>query len=787
MENTRMYLRYNKEPPRVKEENRREYTSFIWRDSTFWCGDEYGYDEQIWERWSLPLGCGHIGASVFGYTDTERIIITENSLANPYRSGGKSPQGVNTFAEILIDTGHTNVNNYLRELSLDDATLTVSYGTEDGVRHKREYFTSYPAAVMAMRFSADKCGGVSLFTRVNIPHLHEEPTNDEVGFAKLGRCECDGSLITIRGEMEYYGIKYEGQLKVLAKGAIPVAEGGGIRVTGADEVVLIFAAGTNYRLESRVFLESDPKKKLAPYPHPHGRVTHLIEDAEKQGYARLYEEHLEDYHSLYKRVSLYIGEPSPLMTDELLGEYKKGKESRYLEALIYQYGRYLLICSSRQGCLPANLQGIWNMHDQSPWSAGYWHNINVQMNYWPSGIANLAECFLSYSDYNQAYMAAARANADAYVEKHRPDRLAPKGENGWIIATGGWPYRMEGFDKIGHSGPGTGAFTSLLFWDYYDYTRDEDYLRRVCYPVLREMSIFFSKALVERDGALLVSPSASPEIMVNGSYHHTEGCAFDQEMVYENYKRTLEAANILGISEPIIDTIKRDIDRLQPVLIGKSGQIKEFREEEYYGEFGEYRHRHVSQLVGMYPGTLINAETPEWIDAAKVTLTERGDKSHGWAMAHRLCLWTRAGCADRAITLVRAMINNSILENLWNTHPPFQIDGNFGYTAGVSEMLLQSQAGFIEPLPALPKEWSEGSYNGLVARGNFTVDCKWEKCKPTYVKITSNKGGTVRLKANGLDTAEVYKNGAPLSSQIAKDGIFTAPSDNGDEFVFKFK
>ncbi len=779
-------LIYDRQPPRLEESKKVPSAMHISNPEVKWTSDNYRYDEQIWERWSLPLGNGYFSASVFGYSDVDKIQITENSLANPYRSGYKPPMGVNSLAEIFIDFGHKDVNNYLRTLSLDDAVATVSYEIDGGVQYKREYFTSYPARLLVMRFSSSKPGGVSLYSSIVAPHLREGLEGDEKGFGKSGHVTVDGNLITLCGRLEYYGVEYEGQMRVMNTGGELFADGDGIRVTGADEVVMLFTCGTNYRLESRVFTEPDPKKKLEPYQHPHGELCHILRHSESRSYDELLVEHLADYRALFGRVSISLDDDCSTPTDLLLEEYKNGKESRYLEALLFQYGRYLLISSSRPGGLPANLQGIWNAHDSSPWSAGYWHNINVQMNYWPSCITNICECFLPYSDYNQAYMAAARKNADDYIAAYRPEKMDEAGKNGWIIGTGGWPYIIEGLGRINHSGPGTGAFTSLLFWDYYDYTRDEGFLRDICYPVLREMSIFFSKILVERDGLMLISPSASPEIQVEGKYYHTEGCAFDQQMVYENYKRTLEAAELLQVDEPLLDVIRSQIDRLEPVIIGKSGQVKEFREEQYYGEIGEYTHRHISQLVGMYPGTIINKSTPEWLKAATVTLTERGDRSTGWAAAHRLCLWTRAGNGKKAHDLIRSMMNNNIMYNLWDTHPPFQIDGNFGYTAGVAEMLLQSQSGFIELLPALPDEWRDGSFTGLVARGNFTVDCTWRDLKVQTARVVSRSDGTLRLFCRELASSSIFKNGEPISVTAEEDGLLELELCTGDEITLKF-
>lgn len=749
-------------------------------------------EHRVWEKWSLPLGNGYLGACIFGFEDRERIQITENSLANPFMKTKTSAfpfprsYGLDNFGELYIDFGHGNVTEYVRELSLDDACAKVSY-TYEGVRYTREYFASHPDKVLVMKFSADKAGAISLYASADIPFLGDYCLEEGDGCGKHGIVTAQDDTVTFTGVAEYYHTQFEGQLKVIPSGGTLRVKGNRVYVDDADEVVMLFACGTNYRLESRVFTEADPKKKLAPYAHPHDRITGYIAKAAQKSYEDLLRAHLADYRSLFDRVKLDLNTVEPgIPTDQLLNAYKAGTESRYLETLLYQYGRYLLICSSRPGCLPANLQGIWNCYKSAPWSGGYWHNINVQMNYWPSGIANLSELFLPYVDYSRCYLPLARQHADNFIRKYYPDRLTEPGTNGWIIGTGAWPHDVSGIQQLVHSGPGTGAFTSLMFWDYYDYTRDTDFLRQVCYPMLREMSVFFSKLLIEVDGKYLVEHSASPENMQDGKHYHTVGCAFDQQMVYENYKRTLEAAQILGIQEPLIDTIRQQLDHLDPVLVGESGQVKEYREERFYGDIGEYTHRHISQLVGLYPGTVINANTPQWLAAAAVTLTERGDESTGWAAAHRLCLWTRAKNGKKSMDLIRSMLRKNILPNLWDTHPPFQIDGNFGYTAGVSEMLLQSQAGFIELLQSLPDEWAEGSFSGLVARGNFVVDCRWKNKKALSLRIQSRSGGKLTVWEPRMGQASFIRNGEVFTPVLEKSDFLTVDTQVGDVVEIRF-
>ncbi|MBQ7982343.1 MAG: hypothetical protein IJ302_02150, partial [Clostridia bacterium] len=450
--------------------------------------------------------------------------------------------------------------------------------------------------------------------------------------------------------------------------------------------------------------------------------------------------------------------------------------------LYFQYGRYLLIASSRPGCLPANLQGVWNYHDRSPWGSGYWHNINVQMNYWPAFITNLAETFDAYRDFNEAFRPAAEKYARQYIKNTVPENDTDEpGGCGWTIGTASYPYVISG--PGGHSGPGTGGLTSKLFWDAYAFTADREVLRNTTYPALLSMAKHLLRVVRDYDGKYLSVFSASPEqIMDNrwisdGSvqYYHTVGCAFDQQMIWENGHDLLRCVGILGRENlppqdlPVIRELERQIDRYDPVQVGWSGQIKEYREEHFYGEIGEYRHRHISQLVGLYPGTLIGRESPAWLDAAKVTLNFRSDKSTGWALAHRLNTWARTGDGSRAYRLYSNLLGMRTLPNLWDTHPPFQIDGNFGGTSGVAEMLLQSHETFIAPLACLPEEWDTGAYSGLCARGGFTFDVTWSGGAAESMTVHSAAGSLCRIRYPGI-------------ARAAADFAFTAIDDDRIEF-----
>ena len=751
------------------------------------------------EEHSLPLGCGYMGVNVWGGTDTEAIYVTENSLANPYqKNSGNSDTsnrtGLNLLAKTWIDFGHEEekVSDYSRDLVLDDATAHVSYDY-DGVTYTREYFTSYPDKVMVMKMDASEAGALSFTLRPEAPYLCDYYLEPGDGMGKTGQVEAsvDGEegTIVLSGTMEYYQINYEGQYRVIPQGgtmeAVTDAEGNGqIRVEGADSAVILLAVGTNYEMTPETFL-NPVKEKLDPDSYPHEKVTGYLDDAEKYSYEQLRERHVEDYQTYYSRVELNIGgQDEGKTTDQLLSEYKKGTYSPYLEELFFQYGRYLLIASSREGCLPANLQGIWNAYEDTPWSGGYWHNINVQMNYWPAFVTNMPELFQSYADFNEAFRKQAEGNADAYLTTTGSALKAPDGtgENGWAIGTGVYPYTAGAPSPGGHSGPGTGAFTSMLFWDWYDFTRDEEILEEHTYPAVAGMAKFLSKSLIEQDGKYLISPSASPE---NANNKQTVGCAFDQQMTWENHNNLLKAAEILGKEDdPIVQTAKEQINKLDPVNIGYSGQVKEYREENYYGEFGEAQHRHISQLVGLYPGTSISRNTPAWLDAAEISLEKRGLGSTGWSIAHRLCAWARIGDGDVCYQELQQLLKTKIMDNLWDTHPPFQIDGNFGATAGIGEMLLQSHEGYIAPLAALPSAWADGSYQGLLARGNFAVDAEWSEGTATEFRITAQSGGNCTVDYPGLSDAVVRtEDGGKVSVTAEGQDRISFDTEKGQTYV----
>ncbi len=711
-----------------------------------------------WERESLPLGNGFLGANVFGGVARERVQITENTLENEGPKGG-----LTNFAEVYVEFPHDSGEEYLRTLDIGDAEAQVRY-RHNGVQYTRQYFASYPNRVLVMRFAASE-KVLALTAKIEIPYLGDYSKTPGDGAGRTGEVRAVGQGLQMRGLLENYRVEYRGELRLIAcDGAVTVSDAG-IAVRDATEAVFLFACATNYELRPEVFLENDPAKKLRAFD-PMPIVTQRLDDAAQMSWAALQKIHRADYRRLFGRVQLDLGETaSDACTDELLAQYRDGVRSAYLEALYFQFGRYLLISSSRPGGMPANLQGIWNVHRASPWGSGYWYNINIQMNYWPAFSTNLAECFEPMVDFTRAFLPRAQKNASVWLHDIIPEGWAPgEGVCGWSIGTGSYPYRISLPDtQGGHSGPGTGGLTSKLFWEYYDFTRDENVLRHVTYPLLRGVSRFQTRTVLDYDGKLLAAYSASPEQMVHGArggwkYYNTIGCAFDQQMIEENGQDFLQAAALLGEENEDTAKQRRQLDKYDAVQVGWDGQIKEYREEKFYGEIGEFHHRHISQLVALMPGTAIHMGTDAWMDAAKTTLNFRGDQSTGWALAHRMNAWARTGDGNRTHKLYRELLTHRTNDNLWDMHPPFQIDGNFGGCAAVAEMLLQSHDGLIRVLPSLPDCWASGKVSGLCARGAFEVDIAWRDHRAEQIVLRAQKGGPVRLHYPHLRGAQVTDN-----------------------------
>lgn len=755
-----------------------------------------------WVNRSLPLGNGYMGVNVFGGVAKERLQITENSLMDSTAKNtltNTTIGGLNSFAEVYLDFAHTSPTNYTRELSLDDAVANVAYDN-GGVRYTREYFTSYPDKVLAMKLTASQAGKLSFTLRPTIPYETEYRVEPGDNRGKRGTVKASGDTITLEGRMDYYDIQFEGQFKVIPTNGTMAAsqdangDNGKITVTNADSAIILVAVGTNYESNPQVISTEEPLDKLNGFAHPHAKVTNYIADASAKTYADLLADHQADYRALYDRASLDLGGVEPTVTtDQLIVNYRNGTTNKYLEELSFQYGRYLLVGSSRKGTLPPNLQGVWNMYQDPPWTAGYWHNINLQMNYWPAFNTNLAELFDSYVDYYKTYLPRQQDYADQYVEQYNPSQLDPNGNNGWAFGNSSYP--LKGSGKVHHTGFGSGAWNAQMFWDYYDFTRNETLLADTVYPALKGQANFLSRMVQDYDGKLLISPSSTPEqVDANKQGIQSVGTTFDQQMIYENHRNTLKAAEILGKpSDALLEKFEAQMPKLDPITIGKSGQIKEFREEQYYGEIGDPLHRHTSQLLGQYPGQLINSSTPAWNDAVKVVLTKRGTLvNNGWATAERIGHWARAFDGKSAYAEFQRWIKLYAMENLWaniykntGTNRVFQIEANFGVTAAMGEMLLQSHEEVLSPLAALPSEWATGSYDGLTARGNFEVSADWANGQATKFEILSKSGTEAKVRYPKLGSA-VVKTAAGATVTYTADAsgdVITFPTTAGQTYV----
>lgn len=765
-----------------------------------------------WENSSLPIGNGYMGASIFGCTDTERIQITDKTL---YIKGLWGVETQTSFADLYLDFHHTTRGHYERSLTLNDGICRVSY-EHNGVNYNREYFANYPDKVMVIKLTADKPGQLTFTARAQIPYLVpfgplQRPDSITIGYlsgqtqtrhsynGRTGRVSAVKDVLTLRGTTEYLRMIYEGQLKVIPYGGRLTShndsrnDNGAIHVEQADSALILFSLGTNYQLNSNTFL-LPVTEKLKGCPDPHQQITETISKATEKGYETLLANHKADYGNFFDRVRIDLGETLPAMpTDRLLADYKKGKQSNYLEELLFQYGRYLLISSSRKGTLPPTLQGVWNQYELAPWNGNYTHNINIQMNYWPVFNTNLTELFESYVDYHRAYREAAEKVASDYIKKFHPSRYSPQsGENGWVVGTSAGAFHVS--SPGGHSGPGTGGLTSKLFWDYYEFTSDTDILKEISYPTLSGLAQFFNKTVRDTLDHVLAYPSSSPEQFskITGKPYPSLGCAFDQQMIYETYKDVLVSAQLLKKKEPFLKLLRKQINLLDPVQVGNSGQIKEYREEVNYDDIVlEKNHRHISNLVGLYPGTLINSNTPQWLEAAKVTLNLRGDKSTGWSMAHKINLWARTKDGNRAHQVLQTLMKTAVLDNLWTNciavlRSPYQIEANFGTTAGIAEMLLQSHEGYIAPLPALPQTWRNGRYNGLVARGNFELSASWQAGHLTLLNVLSRKGNTCTLYYPGIDKATINDSkGKNIKYQIEATSKIRFKTKEGESYTIQ--
>ena len=779
-----------------------------------------------WEKQALPVGNGEMGAKVFGLIGEERIQYNEKTLW----SGGPQPDSTDynggnyqdrykvlaeirkaleagdrqkakqlaeenlvgpnndqyglylSFGDIFMvfnnqKKGLENVTDYHRDLDITEAITTTSY-SQDGTTFKRETFSSYPDDVTVTHLSkkGNKTLDFTLWNSLTEDLLANGDYSWEYSNYKQGAVTTDSNGILLKGTVKDNGLQFASYLGIKTDGQV-TAQDGYLTVTGASYATLLLSAKTNYA--------QNPKTNYRKDIDIETTVKSIVEAAKAKDYETLKHDHIKDYQSLFNRVQLNLGgNKSSQTTKEALQTYDptKGQE---LEELFFQYGRYLLISSSRNrtDALPANLQGVWNAVDNPPWNADYHLNVNLQMNYWPAYMSNLAETakpMINYID-DMRYYGRIAAKEYAGIESKEGQ------ENGWLVHTQATPFgwTTPGWNYYWGWSPAANAWMMQNVYDYYKFTKDEAYLKEKIYPMLKETTKFWNSFLHydKASDRWVSSPSYSPE---HGTI--TIGNTFDQSLVWQLFHDYMEAANHLNVDQDLVTEVKAKFDKLKPLHINQDGRIKEWYEEDspqFTNEGIENHHRHVSHLVGLFPGTLFDKDQPEYLEAARATLNHRGDGGTGWSKANKINLWARLLDGNRAHRLLAEQLKSSTLENLWDTHAPFQIDGNFGATSGMAEMLLQSHTGYIAPLPALPDAWKDGQVSGLVARGNFEVSMKWKEKNLETLAFLSHAGGDLVVDYPDIESSIVKINGKEIKPTLLKDNRIQIATQKGDQITFE--
>ena len=812
-----------------------------------------------WMQQSLPLGNGNLGNLIFGGVAKERIHFNEKSLwtggpsaSRPnYQFGNKGTaytaaeieayrkvlddKSKNVFNDSMSGYGYVpirfpgennlnkgsyqdfgdiwldfnamgitqnNVTNYRRELNLQTGIAATSF-TYNGVDYVREHFVSSPDNVMVTKVSASKEGTLDVIIQME---LNNSGLN---GTTTVNEAE---NTCTIEGTVRDNGLKFRTTMKVIQTGGtIKANSNKTYTVSDADSIVIIMAAETDYKNDYPTY--RDTEKNLTEV------VDGRVNAAATKSFDELKENHLADHQGLFDRVELDLGETvTDIPTNELMDAYRSGDYSKYLEVLSFQFGRYLTIAGSR-GELPSNLVGLWTVGD-SAWTGDYHFNVNVQMNYWPVYVTNLAECGTTMVEYMENLREPGRLTA----ERVHGITGAVDNHTGFVVHTENNPFGMTAPSNQQEYGwnPTGAAWAIQNLWAHYEFTQDEAYLRDTIYPIMKEAALFWDQYLWT-SGYQVIHDEASPydgeaRLVVAPSFSEEQGptavgTTYDQSLVWELYNECVKAAEILGVDESLAARWKDNMQKLDPIEINATNGIKEWYEEtrvglknghnQSYAQAGNLaeiavpnsgwnighpgEQRHASHLVGLYPGTLINKENEEYMSAAIQSLTERGVYSTGWSKANKINLWARTGNGDMAYTLLKNLIGGKsagLQYNLFDSHgsgggetmmngsPVWQIDGNYGLTAGVAEMLIQSQLGYVQFLPAIPEAWADGNVQGLKARGNFTIGQTWYNGAPDEftVRYDGDEESSVFVgEYSEITDAKVTLNGKTVSVKKDRD------------------